>query len=112
MLNALGSTVRTYPIPAHATNATLDLTGLAPGLYVFAVARPRASLVVSKHLLSLQSRLNRADSFQIRTGKGFLWVKLPTSYPRAGLPRLQHKVQPLLRRGYAHFIGLARHLEG
>lgn len=34
MFDALGRPARTYPLPARATAVTLDLAGLAPGLYV------------------------------------------------------------------------------
>ena len=46
LLDALGRPVRTYPLPAHATTATLDLTGLAPGLYVVRCGAASAKLVV------------------------------------------------------------------
>ena len=46
LLDALGRPVRTYPLPAHATEATLDLTGLAPGLYVVRCGAASGRLMV------------------------------------------------------------------
>ncbi|WP_210517647.1 hypothetical protein [Hymenobacter terricola] len=46
LLDALGRPARTYPIPAHAPTATLDLTGLAPGLYVVRCGPASGKLVV------------------------------------------------------------------
>ncbi|GAB3849472.1 hypothetical protein GCM10028822_13910 [Hymenobacter terrigena] len=46
ILNSLGRPVRTFPLPAHATTATLDLAGLAPGLYVVRCGAASARLVV------------------------------------------------------------------
>lgn len=46
LLDAQGRPVRTYPIAAHATNVLLDLTGLAPGLYVVRCGAAAGRLVV------------------------------------------------------------------
>lgn len=46
IIDALGQVIRTYPLPAHATTATLDLTGLAPGLYVVRYGAASGRLVV------------------------------------------------------------------
>lgn len=46
LLDAQGRTVRTYPLSAHATTATLDLSGLAPGLYVVRCGAATGRLVV------------------------------------------------------------------
>ena len=46
LADALGRTARTYPLPAHATTATLDLMGLAPGLYVVRCGAATGRLVV------------------------------------------------------------------
>ena len=46
LLDALGRPVRTYLLPAHATTATLDLTGLAPGLYMVRCGTASGRLVV------------------------------------------------------------------
>jgi hypothetical protein len=46
LLDALGRTARTYFLPAHATTATLNLIGLAPGLYVVRCGAASGRLVV------------------------------------------------------------------
>ncbi len=46
LLDALGRAVRTYPLPPHATMATLDLTGLVPGLYVVRCGAASGKLLV------------------------------------------------------------------
>ncbi|MBO2008236.1 hypothetical protein [Hymenobacter negativus] len=46
LLDALGRIARTYALPAHATSATLDLAGLAPGLYVVRCGAAAGKLVV------------------------------------------------------------------
>lgn len=46
IIDAVGRTARTYPHPAHATTATLDLTGLAPGLYVVRCGAASGKVVV------------------------------------------------------------------
>lgn len=46
LLDALGRPVRTYSLPVHATTATLDLAGLAPGLYVVRCGAAAGRLVV------------------------------------------------------------------
>lgn len=46
LLDALGRCVRSYPLPAHATSTTLDLTGLAPGCYVLRCGATSGKLVV------------------------------------------------------------------
>lgn len=46
LLDALGRSVRTYALPARATAVPLDLTGLAPGLYVVRCGAAAGRLVV------------------------------------------------------------------
>ncbi|GAB3863638.1 hypothetical protein GCM10028824_00110 [Hymenobacter segetis] len=46
LLDNLGRPVRAYILPAHATTATLDLAGLAPGLYVVRCGTASGRLVV------------------------------------------------------------------
>ena len=46
LADALGRPVRIYPVAAHATTATLDLTGLAPGLYVVRCGAASSKVVV------------------------------------------------------------------
>ncbi|MDB5269617.1 MAG: hypothetical protein JWP58_2657 [Hymenobacter sp.] len=46
LTDALGRPVRTYALPAHAPTATLDLTGLAPGLYALRCGTASGRLVV------------------------------------------------------------------
>ena len=46
LLDALGRPARTYPLPARATTAVLDLAGLAPGLYVVRCSAASGQLVV------------------------------------------------------------------
>ena len=46
LLDALGRPARTYPLPARATTAVLDLAGLAPGLYVVRCGAASGQLVV------------------------------------------------------------------
>ena len=46
LAGALGRTARTYLLPAHGTAATLDLRGLAPGLYVVRCGAAAGKLVV------------------------------------------------------------------
>ncbi|MBH8570901.1 T9SS type A sorting domain-containing protein [Microvirga sp. STS02] len=46
LTDALGRTARTYLLPAHSSTATLDLTGLAPGLYVVRCDAALGRLVV------------------------------------------------------------------
>jgi hypothetical protein len=46
VLDALGREVRRQSLPARATTATLDLRGLAPGLYVVRCGAATGKLVV------------------------------------------------------------------
>ncbi|MDO7875221.1 hypothetical protein Q5H93_10800 [Hymenobacter sp. ASUV-10] len=46
LLDALGCAVRQQVLPAHTTQATLDLTGLAPGLYLVRCGSAVGRLVV------------------------------------------------------------------
>jgi hypothetical protein len=46
LVDALGRPVRTYAVPANAAAVTLDLAGLAPGLYVVRCGAASGKLVV------------------------------------------------------------------
>jgi hypothetical protein len=46
LLDALGRPARTYPVPARTASTSLDLTGLAPGLYVVRYGAASGKLVV------------------------------------------------------------------
>ena len=46
LLDALGRAVRRYAVPARATETTLDVTGLAPGLYLVRYGAAVGRLVV------------------------------------------------------------------
>ena len=46
LLDALGREVRRYAVPARATEALLDLGGLAPGLYLVRCGAAVGRLVV------------------------------------------------------------------